>query len=116
MNTQQNYVFKVRDLNSVLDFINEATEPTASWPEEQRTRADLDPYFVQGQDRIDKLGQTVAPVNFAQCFPVDGLEPQLYVDLDIRALLHETLKQRRDFPGNTVGPGGEADHQEDGAP
>lgn len=31
-------------MNSVLDLINEATEPTASWPEEQRARADLDPY------------------------------------------------------------------------
>ena len=31
-------------MGSVLDFINEATQPTASWPEEQRTRTDLDPY------------------------------------------------------------------------
>ena len=31
-------------MSAVLDFLNEATEPIASWPEEQRARADLDPY------------------------------------------------------------------------
>ena len=39
-------------MNSVLDFINEATEPTASWPEEQRTRADLDPYCRKVADTL----------------------------------------------------------------
>ena len=39
-------------MNSVLDFINEATEPTASWPEEKRARAALDPYCRQVADTL----------------------------------------------------------------
>ena len=39
-------------MSAVLDFLNEATEPIASWPEEQRARADLDPYCRKVADTL----------------------------------------------------------------